>query len=35
MPLPAPANQARFRDLLDQYGFAYIAMVSISGSSVA
>ena len=34
-PLPAPADQARFRDLLSQYGFAYIAMVSTRGNTVA
>ena len=34
-PLPVPADQARFRDLLDQYGFAYIAMAFTSGASVA
>jgi hypothetical protein len=34
-PLPAPADQARFRALLDQYGFAYIAMIFTGGSSPA
>jgi hypothetical protein len=33
--IPAPENQARFRELLDQYGFDYIAMISTKGGSVA
>jgi len=33
--LPAPENQARFRELLTQYGFDYIAMISTRGSTVA
>ena len=34
-PLPEPGEQARFRALLDQYNFAYIAMVFTSGASVS
>jgi hypothetical protein len=34
-PLPNPADLARFRDLLAQYDFAYIAMIFTSGATVA
>ncbi len=34
-PLPSPADQVRFRSLLDEYGFAYIAMIFTSGATVA
>ncbi len=34
-PVPAPADQARFRSLLAQYDFAYIAMIFTSGNTVA
>ena len=34
-PLPAPADYARFRALLDQYGLDYIAMTLSSGATVA
>ena len=33
--LPAPEDQPRFRALLDQYGFAYIAAIKTHGSTVA
>jgi sugar phosphate isomerase/epimerase len=33
--LPAVENQTRFRELLDQYGFDYIAMIFTKGSTVA
>ncbi len=33
-PLPEPEDQDRFRALLDQYGFEYIAMVLTSGATV-
>jgi len=33
--IPVPENQARFRELLDQHGFDYIAMISTKGGTVA
>ncbi len=33
--LPAPAERARLRGLLDQYGFPYIAQIFTAGTSVA
>jgi sugar phosphate isomerase/epimerase len=34
-PIPDPTDQARFRTLLDQYGFDYIAMIFTSGATVS
>lgn len=34
-PIPTPADQPRFRALLQQYGFAYIPMVFTTGNTVA
>lgn len=34
-PLPKPAEQNRFRDLLAQYDFEFIAMIFTSGATVA
>jgi hypothetical protein len=34
-PLPAPEDQPRFRALLNQHGFAYIAMIFTSGNTIA
>jgi len=34
-PLPEPGDRERFRDLLDEYGFEYIAMVLTNGNTVA
>ena len=34
-PLPAPADQSRFRALLDKYDFAYIAQIFTQGNTVA
>jgi hypothetical protein len=34
-PLPAPADRARFRALLDQYGLGYIAMLFTGGATPA
>lgn len=33
--IPVPENQARFRELLNQYSFDYIAMISTKGGTVA
>lgn len=35
MPLPGPEDRARFRALLDQHGFAYIAMAFTGGADPA
>jgi len=34
-PLPPPADQPRFRTLLKEYGFDYIAMIFTAGTTVA